>query len=185
MPVHNAEIADIFERLADLLELEDANPFRVRAYRNAADLDPDLAGVWPALGEALATINEESLRLFTATFDEVLWIDRWSPPELDMNNARIVQGTDHVEALAGYVGTGIRGHVYEGVEANHPDWNVPMTNVQSSGAATDHGHCTAGPFSIGLDGSCGGAYVAKCDVGLAVGDCYEMTINVAGGGAVV
>ncbi len=36
MPVHNAEIADIFERLADLLELEDANPFRVRAYRNAA-----------------------------------------------------------------------------------------------------------------------------------------------------
>jgi DNA polymerase (family 10) len=36
MPVHNAEIADKFERLADLLELEDANPFRVRAYRNAA-----------------------------------------------------------------------------------------------------------------------------------------------------
>ena len=36
MPVHNSEIADLFERLADLLELEDANPFRVRAYRNAA-----------------------------------------------------------------------------------------------------------------------------------------------------
>ncbi len=36
MPVHNAEIAAKFERLADLLELDDANPFRVRAYRNAA-----------------------------------------------------------------------------------------------------------------------------------------------------
>ncbi len=36
MPVHNSEIADIFEKLADLLEIEDANPFRVRAYRNAA-----------------------------------------------------------------------------------------------------------------------------------------------------
>jgi len=36
MTVHNAEIADLFERLADLLEIEDANPFRVRAYRNAA-----------------------------------------------------------------------------------------------------------------------------------------------------
>lgn len=36
MPVHNSEIADKFERLADLLEIEDANPFRVRAYRNAA-----------------------------------------------------------------------------------------------------------------------------------------------------
>ncbi len=36
MPMHNAEIADAFEDLADLLEVEDANPFRVRAYRNAA-----------------------------------------------------------------------------------------------------------------------------------------------------
>lgn len=36
MTVHNAEIADKFNQLADLLEIEDANPFRVRAYRNAA-----------------------------------------------------------------------------------------------------------------------------------------------------
>ena len=36
MPVHNSEIADIFNQMADLLEIEDANPFRVRAYRNAA-----------------------------------------------------------------------------------------------------------------------------------------------------
>lgn len=36
MPVHNAEIARLFERLADLLEIEGANSFRVRAYRNAA-----------------------------------------------------------------------------------------------------------------------------------------------------
>ena len=37
MPVHNSEIAAIFEHVADLLEIEDANPFRVRAYRNAAN----------------------------------------------------------------------------------------------------------------------------------------------------
>lgn len=36
MTVQNAEIADRFEQLADLLELQGANPFRVRAYRNAA-----------------------------------------------------------------------------------------------------------------------------------------------------
>jgi DNA polymerase (family 10) len=36
MPVHNSEIADFFEKLADLLEIEDANPFRIRAYRNGA-----------------------------------------------------------------------------------------------------------------------------------------------------
>ncbi len=75
MPVHNAEIADIFERLADLLELEDANPFRVRAYRNAArtirgypetmadlvEKKADLAEL-PSIGEDLAKKIETIVR---------------------------------------------------------------------------------------------------------------------------
>ncbi len=36
MPVHNAEIAEKFKEVADLLEIEGANQFRVRAYRDAA-----------------------------------------------------------------------------------------------------------------------------------------------------
>ncbi|MBI1422453.1 MAG: DNA polymerase/3'-5' exonuclease PolX [Gammaproteobacteria bacterium] len=36
MPVHNNDIAIIFNEIADLLEIESANPFRIRAYRNAA-----------------------------------------------------------------------------------------------------------------------------------------------------
>ena len=36
MPVHNGEIADRFSRYATLLEIQGANPFRIRAYRNAA-----------------------------------------------------------------------------------------------------------------------------------------------------
>lgn len=36
MPVHNADIAAIFEEIAELLEIQGDNPFRVRAYRNAA-----------------------------------------------------------------------------------------------------------------------------------------------------
>jgi DNA polymerase (family 10) len=36
MPVHNADIAAIFNEIGDLLEIQGANPFRVRAYRNAA-----------------------------------------------------------------------------------------------------------------------------------------------------
>ncbi|MCA9510064.1 MAG: DNA-binding protein, partial [Myxococcales bacterium] len=35
-PVANAEIADALERVADLLEAQEANAYRVRAYRNAA-----------------------------------------------------------------------------------------------------------------------------------------------------
>ena len=36
MPIHNAEIAEIFNEYADLLEIEGANQYRVRAYRTAA-----------------------------------------------------------------------------------------------------------------------------------------------------
>ena len=36
MPVHNIDIANIFDQIADFLEIEDQNPFRIRAYRNAA-----------------------------------------------------------------------------------------------------------------------------------------------------
>jgi DNA polymerase (family X) len=34
--MRNLEIASVFNRIADLLEIQDANPFRVRAYRRAA-----------------------------------------------------------------------------------------------------------------------------------------------------
>jgi len=42
MPVHNSDIAAIFDEIADLLEVDGANPFRVRAYRNAARTLRDL-----------------------------------------------------------------------------------------------------------------------------------------------
>ena len=67
MPVHNADIARVFEEIADLLEIQEANPFRVRAYRNAArtvgDLRLDVAATikagkalpkLPGIGEDLA-----------------------------------------------------------------------------------------------------------------------------------
>ncbi|MBK8977299.1 MAG: S8 family serine peptidase [Planctomycetes bacterium] len=88
-------------------------------------------------------LSGEQLAL-AARLDEVLWIDRWSAPELDMDNARIQGGANYVESNLGYTGQGVRGHVYEGVEATHPDFTTPMTNVSSGGGADDHGHCTAG-----------------------------------------
>jgi serine protease AprX len=90
-------------------------------------------------------LNAQQLRQ-AASLDEVLWIDRYSDPEIDMDNARIQGGANAIEAIGGYTGFGIRGHVYEGVEANHPDFNTAMTQVgpaACSGADT-HGHCTAG-----------------------------------------
>ncbi len=53
MSVRNAEIAAVFEEIADLLELQKANPFRVRAYRNAARTLaawPEQMSGWSAAG---------------------------------------------------------------------------------------------------------------------------------------
>lgn len=80
----------------------------------------------------------------TARLDQVLWIDRVSPTALDMNNARVQGGANHIETQAGYTGRGINGHVYEGVQANHTDFNNQPTNVLSGGEPQSHGHCTAG-----------------------------------------
>jgi DNA polymerase (family 10) len=75
MPILNADIADIFTRMANLLEIENANPFRVRAYRNAArvisslgreiaDMDPDNEDLTdlPGIGKDLAAKIDEILK---------------------------------------------------------------------------------------------------------------------------
>jgi DNA polymerase (family 10) len=79
MPVHNADIAAVFDEIADLLEIEGANPFRVRAYRNAArtlrDLPREVAGMidkgedlteLPGIGEDLAAKIKEIVETGTA-----------------------------------------------------------------------------------------------------------------------
>jgi len=51
MPVHNADIAAIFEEIAELLEIQNENPFRIRAYRNAAR---QVEGMGVALADMVA-----------------------------------------------------------------------------------------------------------------------------------
>ena len=83
MPVHNADIAAVFDEIADLLEIESANPFRVRAYRNAArtlrDLNQDVAAMiaqgedvteLPGIGEDLASKIKEIVETGTAALLE-------------------------------------------------------------------------------------------------------------------
>jgi len=57
MAVHNASIAETLRHVADLLEIEGANPFRIRAYRRAAQTVEDLpqsAAKMVAEGKTLA-----------------------------------------------------------------------------------------------------------------------------------
>jgi len=59
MPVHNADITAIFTEIADLLEIQAANPFRIRAYRNAARILGDL----PQEARALVERGDDLTRL--------------------------------------------------------------------------------------------------------------------------
>jgi DNA polymerase (family 10) len=55
MVIRNSDIADIFDRIADCLEIEGENPFKIRAYRNASrtirGLGPEVRDMLSAGGE--------------------------------------------------------------------------------------------------------------------------------------
>ncbi len=57
MPIHNSDISDIFNKVADLLEINGANQFRVRAYRDAART---IDGLSERLADAVEK-NEDNL----------------------------------------------------------------------------------------------------------------------------
>ena len=93
MPVHNDDVARVFEKIADLLEIRGENPFRVRAYRNGArelrglskelpDLVQEHADLerLPGIGEALAGKIREILD--TGTCQALKGLEKQLPPAL-------------------------------------------------------------------------------------------------------
>jgi DNA polymerase (family X) len=93
MPVYNSDVAEIFNRVADLLEIEGANEFRVRAYRNAArtvsTLSDNIADrveegedltEMEGIGEDLAAKIEEIVK--TGGLKQLEEIEQRTPPEL-------------------------------------------------------------------------------------------------------
>ena len=115
---------------------------------------PGLVSRVKALGGVIENLQEGSLLLEVtltgpqllkvAALDEVLWIDLWSAPEIDMDNARIQGGGNYVETQASYTGAGVNAHIHEGVERTHPDFTGGVIAVGSDSSAQSHGHCTAG-----------------------------------------
>ena len=93
MPVYNSDIVDIFNEVADLLEIEGANPYRVRAYRNAArtistlsrnvsdmvEAGEDLTE-FSGIGEDLAGKIKEIVN--TGDLRQLEKIEQRTPPEL-------------------------------------------------------------------------------------------------------
>jgi serine protease AprX len=158
---------------------------------------PGLIGKIKALGGSIDHEQQGSLLLevtltgpqllMVAGLDEVLWIDRWTPTGNDMDNARIQGGGNYIETQGGYTGTGVNAHIYEGIEATHPDFTGGAINVDSGGAADTHGHATAGivfgngtsnPAVRGMAPNCGKFYTNYGSVTLSRWQVVSNLVNV-------
>lgn len=133
---HKAAVASRIESIGGKVQRADAGKFLVEAVLTPAEL------------------------LAVAGWDEVLFIDRWSPYEVDMNIARQIGGANFIELVAGYAGQGVRGEVFDaGFNLIHMDFaSRPLVlhgtvNVDSHGASTSgivFGDGTGDPNARGM-----------------------------------
>lgn len=93
MPIHNSDVQRIFSEMADLLEIEGANQYRVRAYRNAARTISTMSGSvadmvaeeedltdLPGIGEELSAKIEQIVK--TGGLEQLEELHRRTPAEL-------------------------------------------------------------------------------------------------------
>jgi DNA polymerase (family X) len=129
MTIQNADVADIFNRVANLLEIDEANPFRVRAYRNAArtvsglgrrvaemvaegeDLS-QLSGVGKDLAGKIAEIVQ------TGTLVQLETIEKRIPPKLNDLMRIPGLGPKRVRALHRELGITDKDELRAAVEAH-------------------------------------------------------------------
>lgn len=115
MAVDNAEIARLITRYADLLEIDGADPFRVRAYRNAVRLLTGTAydmaqrvaegrdlGELPGIGKILATKITTIVR--TGKLPQLTELERRVPAGLADLMALPGLGAKRVRQLHGELG---------------------------------------------------------------------------------
>lgn len=129
MPIHNSDIARIFNQVADLLEIKGANEFRVRAYRNAARTVEDqpqsvakmrekgedlskLSGIGKDLAGKIAEIVD------TGTLDMLKDLEKEVPGELSKLLAIAQLGPKRVATLHEELGIDTLDDLAEAVRKN-------------------------------------------------------------------
>jgi DNA polymerase (family 10) len=118
MAIRNRDVAEIFARVADSLDIQGGNVFRIRAYRNAAravgDLPREVASLveegedltrLPGIGRDLAGKIEEIVR--TGRLGQLEELERQTPPSLSALMKIESLGPKRVKIL--YQRLGIRG----------------------------------------------------------------------------
>ncbi|MEM1449430.1 MAG: S8 family serine peptidase [Planctomycetota bacterium] len=123
----------------------------VQVTERGPDMKSAVAARVRALGADVVWIIDEGFRfdavldaeqlVTVASWDEVLWIDRWSAPEEDMDKVRADGGADALEGLAGFTGNGVRAEAMDGnVDTNHVDLQSNPVILHGPRAGSDtHG----------------------------------------------
>jgi len=98
-----------------------------------------------------ATLDGQQL-VEVARMDEVAFIDRWSPPEMDDVQVRTIGGADYLETQTGFTGQGVRAEVLDlGVLATHQEFQGTLIPHGQQNIAA-HGTSTTGiNFAKGID----------------------------------
>ena len=89
-----------------------------------------------------ATLTPDQL-FEVVRWNEVLFVDRWSPYEVDMDIAREIGGANYIETVGGYTGAGVRGESFDtGFNLNHVDFAAhPL--IEHGGTVPNDSHGTA------------------------------------------
>lgn len=95
-----------------------------------------------------ATLDDEQL-LAVAQMKDVMFIDRWSAPENDMNIVRQIGGANFIESTLGFRGEGVRAEVLDnGLRQSHNDFNSGLSplihNSPNTNEDSPHGTSTYG-----------------------------------------
>ncbi len=145
--------------------------YNIMAVERGADSQNDIGSLVRQVGGTVDNIIPEGLRmeatltgeqlLEIAHHEKVLFIDRWSAPEHDMDIVRAVGGANTVDSVAGYRGQGVRAEVMDGgLRTTHTDFQAggpPILHgtvgVDSHGTATygiNFGRGTTNPQGKGM-----------------------------------
>jgi hypothetical protein len=97
----------------------------------------------PSSGQLLELWVDQNQLKQTAALDDVMWIDRWSPPEEDMDLVRVDSGANFVEKITGRCGQGLRGEVMDGgIQQTHQDFDGLI--MRTTAPVDSHGTATYG-----------------------------------------
>ncbi len=160
---------ELVDRLTEppVVEIAQVPRYSIMVLERGADAQGVVAEAVKRLGGTVDATTEQGFRLEASLTDaqllevvrlgDILFIDRWTPPEDDMDIVRQLSGADFVEAAGGYTGQGVRGEVMDSrLRTTHQDFQATPPIIHAGNNQPTQG--------------CGGNGHGTCVYGIVFGD---------------